>query len=78
MEAVEAVRMEAHPDSAVARRLAGSKVAQTLSAPWAVCRASQEAAVARSWAGPAVEGTTLIRTVATEAEPTAVITMGRS
>ena len=75
---VVVVKMVGQAYSAVASRLAGSKEAQTLSAPWAVCRVSQEAAVARSWAAPAMEGTTSIRMVATEAGETAETTMGRS
>lgn len=72
------VQMVGQAHSAVASRLAGSKEAQTLSAPWAVCRVSQEAAVARSWAAPTMEGTTLIRMVATEAGRIAGTTMGRA
>ena len=75
---VVAVKMVVHPYSAVASRLADSKEAQTRSAPWAVCRVSQEAAVARSWAAPTMEGTTSIRMVAIEAGETAGTTMGRS
>ena len=64
--------------SAVASRLAVGKEAQILSAPWAVCRASREAAVARSWEGLAMEGTISIRMAVTGAEQTAGVTMGRS
>ena len=72
------VQMVGQAYSAVASRLAGSKEAQTLSAPWAVCRVSQEAAVARSWAAPTMEGTTSIRMVATEAGRITGTTMGRA
>ena len=78
VKVVVVVKMVGQAYSGVASRLAGSKEAQIRSAPWAVCRVLQEAAVARSWAAPTVEETTFIRMVATEAGGVVGTTMGRS